>query len=101
MSKNLANYRQLELRLWMTRWSNEGKESAEEDAIFDDMDDVWMALSEDERALLESEGPRCWPTDSDSMPPELVRALYTLDSPPWTYEGFQSPAEAIVSEDAA
>jgi len=101
MTEHLVHYRQLELRLWMTRWRHEGEESAEEDAILDEMDDAWSGLSEDERNLLRHEGPRCWPTDSETLPPELGRALYTLDCPPWTYEGFKSPAEAIVSEAAA
>ena len=72
MTKDLAHYRQLELRLWMTRWKREGQESAEEDAILDEMEDTWLNLIEDERALLRLEGPRCWPTESSSLPPQLL-----------------------------
>src|SRR5438105_8832546 len=96
MTKDLAHYRQLERRLWMTRWRHEGQESAEEDAILDEMENTWMKLTDDERDLLRLEGPRCWPTDSSSLP--LLNA--TGPPTPWAYEGFQSPAETILSADA-
>jgi len=101
MTKDLAHYRELELRLWMTRWSRAGQESAEEDAILDEMEDVWLSLNEDERALLRLEGPRCWPMESPSLPPRLDNALYVSAPTAWAYEGFHSPAEAILSEEAA
>ena len=69
MTKDMVDYRQLERRLWMVRWRHEGEESLEEDAILDEMEHTWLNLSEDERALLRLEGPRCWPTDSSSLPP--------------------------------
>lgn len=100
MTKDLAHYRQLERRLWMTRWRHEGQESAEEDAILDEMEAAWMNLNEDERALLNLEGPTCWPTESSSLPPQLTDTLYASAPTPWAYEGFHSPAEAILSADA-
>jgi hypothetical protein len=101
MTKDLARYRQLELRLWMARWKHEGQESAEEDAILDEMDDTWMRLTDDEQALLRLEGPKCWPTESTSLPPQLADTLYVSAPTPWAYEGFHSPAEAILSAEAA
>ena len=101
MSKELVHYRQLERRLWMTRWRRAGQESAEEDAILDEMENIWLNLIEDERALLRLEGHRCWPTDSSSLPPDLADALPASAPTQWAYEGFPSPAEAILSEDAA
>ena len=101
VTKELAHYRQLERRLWMTRWRHAGQESVEEDAILDEMENIWMNLIEDERALLLLEGPRCWPTDSSSLPPELADALPAPAPTQWAYEGFRSAAEAILSADAA
>jgi hypothetical protein len=101
MTRDLAHYRQLERRLWMARWRREGRESAEEDAILDEMEEAWMNLAEDERTLLRLEGPRCWPTESSSLPPQLPDALYASRPAPWAYEGFRSPAEAILSVEAA
>jgi len=101
MTNDLARYRQLERRLWMARWMHEGVESAEEDAILDEMEGTWMNLVEDDRALLRLEGPRCWPIDSSSRPPQLPGTPYPLVPTPWTYEGFRSPAEAILSVEAA
>jgi hypothetical protein len=71
MTRDLAYYRQLERRLWMVRWKLDGRESPEEDAVLDGMEDARMGLAEDERALLRLEGPRCWPTESSSIPPRL------------------------------
>lgn len=101
MTRGLAHYRQLERRLWMARWRREGQESPEEDAILDEMEDAWLNLAEDERALLRLEGPRCWPTESSSLPPQLPGALYSSRPTPWAYEGFRSPAETILSVEAA
>jgi hypothetical protein len=101
MARDLAHYRQLERRLWMARWRHEGQESAEEDAILDEMEDTWINLIEEERDLLRLEGPRCWPTEASSFPPELADTLYMPAPTPWTYEGFHSPADAILSTGAA
>ena len=101
MTKDLARYHQLERRLWMARWRQEGQESEEEDAILDQMDQAWMNLTDDEQALLRLEGPRCWPTESSSFPPQLAERLYASAPTSWAYEGFHSPAEAIQSADAA
>lgn len=101
MGKGLAHYRQLEISLWMARWKNDGKESTEEDAILDEMEDIWIDLNEDERALLYLEGPRCWPTESDSWPPDLAATMFVPAPTSWDYEGFHSPAEAIQSTEEA
>lgn len=98
MTKDLASYRQLERRLWMTRWRHEGEESAEEDAILDEMERSWLNLTDDERGLLSREGPRCWPMEPSAWPPDLVTAPIFAPSP-WTYEGFRSPSDAILSVD--
>ena len=101
MTKELLDYRQLERRLWMVRWRHEGEESVEEDAILDEMECRWMNLTEEERALLRLEGPRCWPTDSSSWPPRFSDSQYSSAPTPWAYEGFDSPNEAILSADVA
>jgi len=101
MTEFLVHYRQLERRLWMVRWRHEEAESAEEDAILDEMQDTWMKLTEDEQALLRLERPRCWPTDSSSLPPRLSKLQYPSAPTAWPYEGFHSPNEAILSADMA
>ena len=99
MTKDLSEYHRLELRLWMARWKHEGQESAEEDAILDEMDDTWMNLTDDEQALLRLEGPTCWPMESSALPPRVAGTLGGLA--PWSYQGFHSAAEGILSADAA
>ena len=101
MTKDLMDYRQLERRLWMVRWRHDGEESSEEDAILDEMEKKWMSLTDAEQAALRLEGPRCWPTDSSSLPPRLSDSLYPSVPTPWAYEGFHSPSEAILSTDMA
>jgi hypothetical protein len=104
MTKDLLDYRQLERRLWMVRWRHEGEELAEEDTILDEMDEMdekWMNLTDAEQAALRLEGPRCWPTDPSSLPPRLSDSPYPSLPTPWAYEGFHSPSQAILSEDAA
>jgi hypothetical protein len=98
MTKDLSQYRQLELRLWMARWKHEGQESAEEDSILDEMDDTWMNLTDDEQALLRLEGPTCWPMESSVLPPRAAGILRGLA--PWAYQGFHSAAEGILSAEA-
>jgi hypothetical protein len=83
MTKELAHYRQLERRLWMARWINEGWESPGEDATLDEMEETWLQLSDQEQDLLRREPPRCWPTESPSWPPELAGGPYTLEPMPW------------------
>lgn len=101
MTEALKRYRQLEHDLWMTRWRHGGAESTEEDAILDEMDTVAMNLSGEEQSLLRREGPRCWPMDSLSRSPELAGTAYDGTLAPWPYEGFRSPADAILSTDTA
>lgn len=62
VTEALRIYRSLESRLSYTRWRHAGGESPEEDAILDEMDQVWLKLSEEEQNLLRAEGPTCWPT---------------------------------------
>ena len=51
MSDALSRYRSLERKLIHTRWMNLGYESAEEDVLLEDMDEVWCQLSEEERNM--------------------------------------------------
>ena len=101
MSKELIRYRRLERRLWLTRWRHEGRESAEEEEILDEMEDAWRDLSEVEQTLLRAEGPRCWPMDSSSVPPQFADARYVAEPAAWKYEGFVSPSQTIRSAEAA
>src|SRR5438132_12282061 len=100
MTKEFAHYRQLERRLWMVRWSNEGRESSEEDATLDEMEEIWLHISDNEQDVLRREPPRCWPTESSSFPPQLAFGPYTLAPEPWAYEGFHSPLDAILDAEA-
>jgi len=101
MSKELVRYRQLERRLWMTRWRSQGEESAGEDGLLDEMEVAWMDLSKSEQAIMRTEGPRCWPTDSSTLPPQFADARYVSEPEAWAYEGFKSPLQAILSVEAA
>jgi len=101
MSKELVRYRRFERRLWMTRWRHHGEESAEEDAILDEMELAWMDLSESEQALLRTERSRCWPMDLSALPPQFADARYVSEPEAWAYEGFPSALQAIVSVEAA
>ena len=100
MTEALASYRSLELRLWAVRWRHEGSESPEEDSTLEEMDVAWSKLSEAERELLRSEGPRCWPMDASAWPPSVLAVLGS-SSAAWPYEGFTSPYDAIIDADAA
>ena len=101
MTKELVHYRQLERRLWMVRWSNEGRESPEEDATLDEMEEIWLHLSDEEQDELRREPPRCWPTESPSFPPQLEGGPYTSAPESWVYEGFRSPLDAILDAETA
>ncbi len=101
MTKDLMDYRQLERLLWMVRWRHAGEESSEEDAILAEMEEKWINLTDAEQAALRLEGPRCWPTYPDSLPPRLSDSLYPSLPTPWAYEGFHSPVEAILCAEAA
>ena len=100
MTERLAQYRGLERRLWMARWQCEGEESADEDGILDEMERVWKSLSEDECRLLNQEAPRCWPMESSSWPPDPAESHQTFAPMPWTYEGFHSAEDTILSDTA-
>ena len=97
MTRPMAHYRQLERRLWVLRWRSEGRESAEEDSTLDEMDRVWGVLTEDERSLLNREGPRCWPLDAQGWVPTLAEAAQLVTPEQPCYEGFASVAETIQS----
>ncbi len=101
MTDGLTRYRRLERNLWLTRWRHEGGESPQEDAILDEMEQCWMSLGDDERSLLSQEGPRCWPMEPCSQPPDILDAPPVSAPRPWPYEGFTSPQETILSKDAA
>ena len=101
MTREFAHYRQLERRLWMARWRNEGRESPEEHATLGEMEDTWFRLSDEEQDLLRREAPRCWPTESSSLPPQLADRSYPAAPALWAYEGFHSPVEAILCAEAA
>lgn len=101
MTREFLHYRRLERRLWWTRWLQAGAESAEEDVILDEMESVWLVLSESEQALLRAEGPRCWPVDASSLPPQFADAAYVAEPETWSYKGFTSPIDAIAKEEAA
>ncbi|MBN9656715.1 MAG: hypothetical protein J0H49_00975 [Acidobacteria bacterium] len=64
MSTEFLQYRRLELRLGMARCLHAGVESAEEDTILDEIESVWLLLSESEQMFLRAEGSRCWPVDA-------------------------------------
>ena len=101
MTEEFARYRQLERRLWMARWINEERESPAEDATLDEMEETWLQLDGEEQDLLRREPPRCWPTESSSLPPQLAGGPYALAQVPWAYEGFRSPLDAILDAEAA
>ena len=100
MSSDFAHYRQLEARLWLARWINEGRESPEEDAILDEMENTWLQLTDDQRTLLRQEPPMCWPA-SDLLPPQVIGGRAAVAPASWTYEGFDSPLDAILDAEAA
>lgn len=58
MTEALDRYRRLEDDLVFVRWVNQGLESDKEDAILDEMDEVWWDLDDQERALIEATPPR-------------------------------------------
>ena len=101
MTKELAHYRQLERRLWLARWMHDGGESPGEDATLDEMEDTWLRLTDAEQDMLRREPPRCWPAESSSWPPQLADNPHLGVPAPWVYEGFHSPGEAILGEEAA
>jgi hypothetical protein len=101
MTREIVRYRQLQRRLWLTRWRHEGIESSEEDQILDEMDVAWRELSEGEQAVLRAEGPRCWPMDSSAFPPQFADAAYVAEPTVWAYEGFSEPSQAILFAEAA
>jgi hypothetical protein len=100
MTKELVRYRRLERRLWITRWRHDGAESAEEEML-DEMESACMDLSENEQAVLRTEGPRCWPEHASALPPQFLDAIYVSEPEPWACEGFSSPLQAILSLEAA
>jgi hypothetical protein len=101
MTREFVRYRQMERHLWLVRWRNAGEESVEEDEILDQMDGTWMQLSEREQAILQAEGPRCWPMDPSALLPQFTDARWIAQPEAWTYEGFGSAVETILSVGAS
>ncbi|MGH9892175.1 MAG: hypothetical protein ACREA0_09380 [bacterium] len=95
MTDASRHYRRLEQLLWMTRWLHEGQESSEEDAILDEMDEVWDGLDEDERRLLDEEGARCWPLEANGWVPTLAEAVRIMTPEQPAYGGFASVEHTI------
>lgn len=65
MSEALSQYRRLQddlyqVRLLGLRFGEDLLEKAE-DAVLDHMDGVWEKLGAEEKSLIQSEPPRCWP----------------------------------------
>lgn len=101
MSKALQDYRSLERRLWLVRWEQEGRESAQEDEILEEMDAVWGRLDDEERRLLNNEGPRCWPFEQGGWVPTLADAARQMPPAQLAYTGFSSVDETIESVERA
>jgi hypothetical protein len=95
MSEAMTRYRQLERRLWVIRWRHEGEESTGEDSVLDEMDGAWAALTDEERTLLDREGPRCWPMEARGWVPTAADAACLITPEQPTYAGFASVAETI------
>lgn len=60
MSDALDEYRWFEGRLRALRGTMRPG-SADEDPLLEAMERVWWLLTDDERAMLDTEGPQCWP----------------------------------------
>jgi len=58
MSDALLRYRSLERKLIHTRWINQGYESDEEEALLEDIDEVWWQLTDAERNMVNKERPK-------------------------------------------
>jgi hypothetical protein len=58
MSDALGPYRVLEERLIQVRWLNMGFESAEEDALLEEMDELWWNLTDEEKDMIHREPSR-------------------------------------------
>ncbi len=70
MSNLSARYRELEVRLLHIRWVHGGQDSAEEESLLGEMDDLWWKLTTHEREDLRKdplpEGPM------ETQPAQLV-----------------------------
>ena len=95
MTEVMARYRELERSLWVIRWQHEGQESIQEDTVLDEMDGAWSSLTDEERAILNQQEPRCWPMEANGWVPSPAEAarLTTPEQP--SYGGFSSVAETI------
>jgi len=58
MSEALGRYRRLQEQLSWIRWKHIGHESAEEDALLEEMDGAWWGLTGEERQSISAEPPR-------------------------------------------
>lgn len=101
MTREFVRYRRLEHKLWWIRWKLAGAESPEEDLILDEMESLWNALTDTERAELPLEGPRCWPLDNNALSPQFADASLVSEPAAWAYEGFSSLQQTVLLEEAA
>jgi len=63
-SLRMIKYRELESKLALMRRGKEGEESAEEDAVLDEMDRIWGKLTVEERDVLSQDSPKPMPSRS-------------------------------------
>ena len=79
MDDALDRYRSLERKLAHVRWRHEGYESDEEDAILEEMDEIWLEMAELERDSVNSEGPKTFiQSGSRVVPVRRVADRYPL-----------------------
>ena len=72
MSSAFGTYRRLQEKLLWIRWMHLGLESADEDALLEEMDGVWWNLTADERKSISAEPPRADPIQDKQNVPGLV-----------------------------
>lgn len=100
MTDKLEHYRSLQRRLWLVRMAGDSApHETPEDGLLDEMDGVWLQLSDAEREKLRAEGPVCWPLEAAVDPPQLPAGSPSAAPAPWAYEGFQSPSATVPEMD--
>jgi hypothetical protein len=95
MNPQFLRYRELEQQLCLVRWINQGLESESEDALLDQMEDLWWKLDPSERKILDQEPDRSLITDSPPQTPP--RKAVDID----TEIGDSRPARTFKDEEAA
>jgi hypothetical protein len=79
MSEAMNDYRELERRLVWMRWAHQGSEAPGEEALLEEMTDVWWLLSVEEQKTIRREGPKSFIAPDDgasSWPGGLARSLH-------------------------